>query len=156
MLRYMIPALLVVFALDQFSKWAVVWKLNLITLGRIDIWPGVLHFVMGWNRGINFGLFAGDSDLLRWALVAVALGICLWVLHWMRDEVRLAPLVSAGALIGGAMGNVLDRIRFGAVVDFLNVSCCGLHNPTSFNVADIGIFCGAMGLIFFSSNQNKT
>jgi signal peptidase II len=62
------------------------------------------------------------------------------------------------ALIGGAIGNVIDRIAYGAVADFLNMSCCGIENPYAFNVADIAIFAGALGLVLFTGTPggNKT
>ncbi|BBU58037.1 hypothetical protein KU6B_43020 [Mameliella alba] len=62
-------------------------------------------------------------------------------------------LISAGFLIGGALGNVIDRLVYGAVADFLNMSCCGIDNPYAFNVADIAIFIGAFGLILFPSRK---
>jgi signal peptidase II len=65
---------------------------------------------------------------------------------------RLA-MISAGLLVGGALGNVIDRILYGAVADFLNMSCCGIENPFSFNVADIAIFAGALGLVLFMGKQ---
>ena len=85
---------------------------------------------MAWNRGINFGLFSGDEDWTRWLLIAIALAISVWVVWWLRreDEGRLAYL-SGGLLVGGAVGNVIDRIVYGAVADFLNMSCCGFENP---------------------------
>ena len=64
-------------------------------------------------------------------------------------------LVSAGLVIGGAVGNVIDRLVYGAVADFLNVSCCGWRNPWSFNVADIAIFVGAFGLIVLSTRTGR-
>ena len=63
--------------------------------------------------------------------------------------------ISAGLLIGGALGNAFDRVVYGAVADFLNMSCCGFDNPYAFNVADIAIFAGAIGLAFFSSPENR-
>jgi signal peptidase II len=61
--------------------------------------------------------------------------------------------VSAGVLIGGALGNVVDRVVYGAVADFLNMSCCGIENPYAFNVADVAIFAGAIGLVIFSGDR---
>jgi signal peptidase II len=94
---------------------------------------------------------AGDDDLTRWVLIAVALGIVAAVLYWIRRE---PPgrwgLLGAGLLIGGALGNVIDRLLYGAVADFLNMSCCGIRNPFSFNIADIAIFAGALALVLFS------
>jgi signal peptidase II len=139
------------FALDQVTKLAVVHGLNLIERGAIDVAPPFLVFRMAWNRGVNFGLFAHHSDLVRWVLVAVALAISAWVWAWIMREGggRLAQ-ISAGLLIGGALGNVVDRVVYGAVADFLNMSCCGIENPYAFNVADIAIFAGALGLVFFT------
>jgi signal peptidase II len=144
----------VVFVLDQVTKVIVVHWLNLKTLGSMDVLPGFVHFRMAWNRGINFGLFAGDSDWTRWVLIAIALAISGWVVWWLarEDEGRLAYL-SGGLLVGGAIGNVIDRILYGAVADFLNVTCCGIENPWSFNVADISIFIGAFGLILFTGGD---
>lgn len=145
---------LVTFGLDQVSKLAVVQGLNLIGRGEIDVWPPFLVFRMAWNRGINFGLFAGDAELVRWGIVAISLVISVWVWLWVR---RTGPgrltQISAGLLVGGAMGNVIDRLWYGAVADFLNMSCCGIENPYAFNVADIAIFAGAAGLVLFAGGR---
>jgi signal peptidase II len=119
--------------------------------GEIDVLPPYLVFRMAWNRGVNFGLFASHAEAMRWALIAVALAISVWVWVWVRREGgRTWAQVSAGFLIGGALGNVVDRVAYGAVADFLNMSCCGIENPYVFNVADIAIFAGALGLVVFS------
>ena len=143
-----------IFVLDQITKVAVVFGLDLKSRGEIDVLPPLLNFRMAWNRGINFGLFAGDSDWTRWVLIAIALAISAWVVWWLarEDEGRLAYL-SGGLLVGGAIGNVIDRILYGAVADFLNITCCGIENPWSFNVADISIFAGAFGLILFTGRD---
>ncbi len=145
---------LATFGLDQATKLAIVHGLNLIERGEIDVLPPVLVFRMAWNRGINFGLFSGDSDWARWVLIAIALAISVWVWTWVRRESpgRWAQ-ISAGLLIGGAIGNVIDRIAYGAVADFLNMSCCGIENPYAFNVADIAIFAGALGLVIFTGQS---
>lgn len=138
-------------AFDQVTKWAVVHGLNLIDLAEMDVIPPYLTFRMAWNTGINFGLLSGSKDIVRWALIAIALAISAWVFIWVRREGggRIAQ-ISAGLLIGGAVGNVIDRIWYGAVADFLNMSCCGVDNPYAFNVADIAIFAGAAGLVLFT------
>lgn len=136
---------------DQISKYLVVHTLGLAERLAIDVVPPLLSFRMAWNRGVNFGLFANDADVMRWVLSAVAIAISAWVWVWVRRE-RHSRLVqgSAGMLIGGAIGNVIDRVVYGAVADFLNMSCCGLSNPYAFNVADVAIFAGAIGLVLFS------
>ena len=144
----------IVFVLDQVTKVIVVHWLNLKELGSLDVLPPFVNFRMAWNRGINFGLFAGDADWTRWLLIAIALAITAWVVWWLHreDEGRLGNL-SGGLLVGGALGNVIDRVLYGAVADFLNMTCCGFENPWSFNVADISIFLGAFGLIFFTGRD---
>jgi signal peptidase II len=142
------------FALDQASKQAVVFGLRLIDLGVIDVFPPYLTFRMAWNTGVNFGLFSHDADYARWGLIAVALAISVWVWIWtLREGASKPAQISAGLLIGGAIGNVIDRLVYGAVADFLNMSCCGIENPYAFNVADIAIFAGALGLVIFSGRK---
>jgi len=139
------------FALDQVSKLGVVFGLNLIERGEIDVIPPYLVFRMAWNRGVNFGLLTSNAEAMRWILIAVALAISVWVWVWVRREgARKWAQIAAGLLIGGALGNVVDRVAYGAVADFLNMSCCGIENPYAFNVADITIFLGALGLVVFS------
>ncbi|MFU8862620.1 MAG: signal peptidase II [Rhodobacterales bacterium] len=145
---------LAVFLADQASKYYVVHMLDLATLGAIDVYPPYLNLRMAWNYGINFGLFAQSSDIVRWLLIAVALVISAGVVWWIRkDPPGKWGLVAAGLLVGGALGNVVDRVVYGAVADFLNMSCCGFHNPYAFNIADISIFAGALGLVLFTSDK---
>ncbi|RWR06628.1 signal peptidase II [Paenirhodobacter populi] len=140
-----------VFLLDQISKYIVVHLMNLDRLLVIEVLPPWLNFHMAWNQGVNFGLMAGEGDLTRWVLIALSLVITGWVWIWVRRERHSQlMLVSAGLLIGGALGNVIDRLVYGAVADFLNMSLPFWRNPWSFNVADIAIFAGAVGLVLFS------
>lgn len=138
------------FLVDQISKYVVIHMMSLARVREIDVLPPILNFRYGENRGINFGLGTGVS---HWILVALALVICIAVLIWARRHKlpRLA-LISAGLLIGGALGNVADRLIYGYVLDFINNSCCGLNNPFVYNVADIFIFGGAFGLILFAGD----
>jgi signal peptidase II len=145
---------IVVFGIDQLSKLAVVWGLDLASRGEIDVIPPFLNFRMAWNQGVNFGLLSHDAEFMRWVLIAVALAISAWVWIWVRRD-DPAPRVQllAGLLIGGALGNVVDRVLYGAVADFLNMSCCGIENPFAFNVADVSIFVGAIGLVVFAGRD---
>ncbi|WP_204112807.1 signal peptidase II [Shimia biformata] len=143
-----------VFLADQASKYLVVHHLNLWEVGRIDVWPPFLTFRMAWNEGINFGLFASGSGSTRAILIAIAFAVIAFVLWWVRkDQPGRLAMISAGVLIGGAIGNVVDRLLYGAVADFLNMSCCGIDNPFAFNVADIAIFAGALGLLLFTGKK---
>ncbi len=144
---------ILIFALDQGSKYLVVHALNLIEIGRIDVFPPFLNFVMAWNRGINFGLGASGADWVRWALIAVSLVISLAVIVWAARRREFLFSIGAGFVVGGALGNVIDRVQYGAVADFLNMSCCGINNPFVFNVADIAIFVGAALLIVLSGEK---
>ena len=145
-----------VLTLDQATKLAVVQGLDLLNRGEIQVWPPFLVFRMAWNQGINFGLLAHGSDVMRWALVALALAIAAWVWVWVRREPHsLVVQLAAGLLIGGALGNVIDRLVYGAVADFLNMSVPGIENPYSFIVADVAIFVGAVGLVLFTG-RDKT
>ncbi|MGA0540354.1 signal peptidase II [Neotabrizicola sp. VNH66] len=145
------------FVLDQATKIGVVHGLNLIERGEIDILPPFLTFRMAWNYGINFGLFSGPNEVTRWAIIVISIAISIWVWLWIRRaHPRRLAQVSAGLLVGGALGNVIDRLRYGAVADFLNMSCCGIENPYAFNVADIAIFAGAAGLVLFTGTPGKS
>ena len=145
-----------IFILDQLSKYLVVHVMRLDQRQEVGVFPPFLNFRMAWNQGINFGLFQSGADVMRWILIGVALVIAAWVWLWVRRE-RHQPrvLVSAGLLIGGALGNVVDRMIYGAVADFLNMSMPGIDNPYSFNVADVAIFAGALGLVFYTGRPAK-
>lgn len=143
-----------VFLVDQASKYLVVHWMDLRNLGTIEVAPPFLVLRMAWNYGINFGLMAEDSPYTRWILIAVAVAISGAVLWWIRHEPGGKwQKIAAGMMVGGAMGNVIDRVLYGAVADFLNMSCCGLDNPYAFNVADISIFIGAFGMVILSPSK---
>jgi len=136
------------FLLDQLSKLVVVHGLGLATVGRIDVIAPFLVFRMAWNRGINFGLFASHDQFARFFLIALAVGISAWIFLWVRGgRHRPAQVAAAGLVVGGALANAVDRILYGAVADFINVSCCGIRNPYAFNLADVAIFLGAAALV---------
>ncbi len=146
----------IVFALDHGSKWLVVEWLDLRHRLALDVWPPFLRLRMGWNEGINFGLFAHEAEAMRWGLVVLALAVSGWLVWWARRHLA-APVAraAAGAVAGGALGNALDRVLHGAVADFLNMSCCGIANPYAFNIADVGIVGGAILLIFVADRHRS-
>ena len=149
----LIRTAIVVIVLDQLSKLVVVHALDLKTVNVILVADPYLILRMAWNEGINFGFlpFAG-----RWVLIGLAALICAWIIGWMiRDKPGRWVQISAGLVVGGAIGNMIDRVAYGAVADFLNMSCCGFENPWSFNVADIAIFFGAAGLILLTGDTKK-
>lgn len=142
-----------IFVLDQLTKFIVVEYLDLKMKLAIDVIPPLVNFRMAWNEGINFGLL-GDYDL-RWILIAVSIAVSIWVLWWGRSFTGWFAAFLVGCIVGGALGNTVDRVVYGAVADFLNMSCCGWRNPFSFNVADIAIFVGAFGLVLFSEKLHR-
>lgn len=153
-MRHLYRFALVTLLLDQLSKWIVVQGLGLKTAYEIDVLPPFVNFRMAWNDGVNFGLGGGGGHFAKYFLIVLALAISGWVFFWVRREKpRTLGYIAAGLLIGGALGNVIDRFIYGAVADFLNMSCCGFENPYSFNVADIAIFAGAFGLILFTGGK---
>ena len=139
-------ASLIAFGLDRLSKVVIVHWLDLASLHRIPVWPPYLNFAMAWNKGVNFG-FLGAFDV-RWLLVAISVVVSLALALWVRDKSGWIVPLGAGAIVGGALGNAYDRVVYGAVADYLNMSCCAINNPYSFNVADVWIFCGAIVLIW--------
>ncbi|WP_028093405.1 signal peptidase II [Pseudodonghicola xiamenensis] len=144
------------FLLDQASKYLVVHWMGLARLRSIDVLPPVLNFRYGENRGINFGLLDNNSDLARWLLIGFSTAVCIVVLTWvMRTQPVRRMQIAAGLLVGGALGNVVDRLLYGYVLDFLNMSCCGIENPFVFNIGDVFIFLGAAGLILFENQSDR-
>jgi len=152
----MLSVAIVFFLIDRISKFWVVDILDLASVGQIQVLPPYLTFRMGWNRGINFGLFnMGDDG--KWVLIVLGLVVVTFVIMWTRHARGWLVPAATGAIVGGALGNIFDRIVYGAVADFLNMSCCGISNPFAFNIADIAIFAGAFILIIFAdSGSTKT
>ena len=85
----------------------------------------------------------------------LSFAISIGLLWWIRKSTNSIRQFCVSLIVGGALGNAVDRIFFGAVADFLNVSCCGVQNPFSFNVADIAIFVGAFALIIWDKSENE-
>jgi signal peptidase II len=139
-------ALLVV-VLDQLTKAWIVSGLDLREIGRVNILPPILNFTWVENRGVSFGLF-GDGSA-RWMLSLFSIvvsGILAW---WALRADRRLLITAIGLVMGGAIGNVIDRIRFGFVVDFIDFSGTGFF-PWVFNIADSAITVGVILLILDS------
>jgi len=148
-LRQGLPLAVLLLLVDQASKWWVLNGIDLPARGNqpvLSAGPFGLDLTMVWNRGVTFGLLSGDGPLNHLLLALLAGGIALFLLRWMvRAETRLVAL-ALGAIIGGAIGNVIDRLRFGAVVDFLRAHAWG-WDWYVFNIADAGIICGVAVLL---------
>jgi signal peptidase II len=129
----------IVMVLDQISKWWIITAV--MQPPRVIEVTSFFNLVMAWNRGVSFSLFTHDAEFMPYVLVAVALGIVVFLLSWLRRADRAFLAFAIGMVIGGALGNVIDRLRFGAVADFLDFHVLGYHWP-AFNVADTGISVG--------------
>lgn len=142
-LGYKIAAL--VFLLDQLSKLWIIHSVKLQEMGQIEVLP---VFALTWveNRGVSMGMLNGTGDIGRWALVALTGAIAVAVAIWLRREQSKPDVVALGLVLGGAFGNILDRIRFGYVVDFLHFFWGELHFYV-FNVADAAITVGVILLL---------
>lgn len=151
LLRWLLPAAVVIFLVDRVSKWLIIEGLGLPVLGSYEVWPPYLQFRMLWNTGINFGIGAGGGETTRWLLIALSIAISIGVVWWVLRRGTIGLAIGAGVLVGGAIGNAWDRVVYGAVADFLNMSCCGIDNPFSFNVADVAIFAGALWIALKAS-----
>ncbi|MFN5589373.1 MAG: signal peptidase II [Holosporales bacterium] len=99
-----------------------------------------------WNHGVSFGLFKADSTAHVWALIGVALALVSLVTWWLFKSPDRLHALCYGAIIGGALGNIIDRLRFGAVFDFLDFYLATWHYP-AFNIADSAIVCGVCWLL---------
>ena len=137
----------VIVVLDQLSKWWVV-EVVMNPPRTIEV-TSFFNLVMGWNRGVSFGLFNTGSAVTEWLLPAVAAVIIIVLTVWLSRVDRLLLGAALGSIIGGALGNVIDRLRYGAVADFLDVHAMGYHWP-AFNLADTMITVGAAVLIIDS------
>ncbi|MBB6254675.1 signal peptidase II [Nitrospirillum iridis] len=145
--RFGIPGLLaaiLVLALDQASKAAILDRFTQAGDGVILL--PFFNLVLVWNHGVSFGLFNQGGATGTVMLIVLALVITAAMAVWMRRASRLIEAVCAGMVIGGALGNVIDRLRLGAVVDFLDFHIAAWHWP-AFNVADSGIVVGMLVLV---------
>lgn len=143
------------YAIDQASKWWVLEEMGLRELRAVEIAP-FLNFVYALNTGVNFGLFSSSSDTQQYALAGFAAAVSAILLVWSARTDRLWIALGCGMVIGGALANATDRLTEGGVVDFLNVSCCGIRNPFAFNLADVAIFAGAALLAWVSWSDDDT
>ena len=153
-LRWVVAIGLVVVALDQVSKWQI---LRSLTLAPVEV-TGFFNLVLVCNTGISFGLLPGDSPLKAWLLSGFALAVVVGLLVWVRNKDSRLLVAGCGLVVGGALGNVIDRLRVGCVIDFLDFHAAGWHWP-AFNLADSAITVGVALLLvhglFFDVSEGK-
>lgn len=138
--------------LDQLVKWWVLAEL-MDPPAVINV-TGFFNLVLVWNRGVSFGLFDSDSHWGPILLAGLALLIVVVLLVWLTRAGSRLSAVAIGMVLGGAVGNVIDRVRFGAVVDFLDFHALGYHWP-AFNVADSAISIGVGLLLYDGLFENR-
>ena len=138
---------------DQLSNHWILFVYDLPSRFSVPI-AGPFSLTMVWNRGVSFGLFRADADLVRWLLAAFSVIVAVVLAVWARKAERPFMAIGLGLVIGGALGNVIDRIRFGAVADFLDFQRLGFF-PWVFNVADSAITIGVVFLLLDSMRKES-
>ena len=133
-----------VLASDQWTKWWIVF--HVMQPPQVIEVTSFFNLVMGWNYGVSFGMLSSVQELSTWLLPCIVLAIIAGLLIWLLQVNQLRQAIGLGFIIGGAIGNLIDRFRFGAVADFLDFHFLGFHFP-AFNIADSAITIGAAVLI---------
>lgn len=138
----------IVFVLEQITKWIVLGPLDLRNKApnTIEILP-IFQLNYTENHGISLGLFQASSDAMRWGLVAVTAAIAVGVAFWIAREDKRWDQIALGMVLGGALGNILDRVRHGYVVDFADLHFGEFRPFFIFNVADAAISIGVAILL---------
>jgi len=137
-----------IFVLDQALKAWILFVFRLPERPPVRVWP-LFDLVMVWNRGISYGLFQQESDLGRYGLVVLSVVAAVGLGVWLRRSTSALVAVALGLLIGGALGNAVDRALYGAVADFVLLYWIPVF-PYVFNLADSAIVAG-VGLLLYDS-----
>lgn len=145
--RGLLLAMVIVIA-DQATKHWILHGIDLPSLRKIEI-SGIFDLTYVENRGASFGMLSG----MRWPLVIISTGVALGLAWWLGRLRRPAAAIAVGFIIGGALGNLYDRLAYGFVVDFLDFS--GLYFPWVFNIADAAINVGIAFLIYDAWRTGK-
>jgi signal peptidase II len=137
---------ILVFAADQLSKWYVTGPLALPQRDSFEILP-IFRLLWVGNRGVSMGIFVAGSEVQRWGLTLFTIGIAAFVAAWLMRETRRWDRIALGLILGGALGNILDRVRLGYVTDFLNLHFGAWSPFLVFNIADAAISIGVAFLV---------
>jgi signal peptidase II len=143
---------LVTLLLDQASKLWLLFGYNLAGRGRVPLLP-FFDLVLTWNRGISYGMFQQDTTLGRFVLLGITLGAVVLLWLWLARATNRLMALSLGLIIGGALGNAIDRLAYGAVADFalFHITTASFtFNWYVFNLADAAIVAGVAGLLYDS------
>ena len=149
---------LVVFALDQLTKWIVTGPLEIKRIGDQLVLLPIFNFTYTENNGISLGLLNAQTDVGRWMLVALTSAIAIGVAVWIGREKNRIDQAALGMVLGGALGNILDRVRHGYVVDFADLHFGDFRPFLVFNVGDAAISIAVVILLLraFLSRKERT
>ena len=142
-----LAAAAILFLADQLSKWLVTGPLGIDQLGAVRELTSFFSLRFVPNVGVSLGLLPADGGATRWALVAMTGAIAVGVAVWMTREKNPTDQLALGCVLGGALGNILDRVRFGYVVDFADLHFGEWRPFLVFNVADAAITVGVLALL---------
>ena len=143
-----------IFCLDFFSKFLVINYFDLASRGRVYLTP-FLDFILVMNSGISYGLFSGGGNLQRWLLVVISILIILYLYYWANNSKSYLIKLSLYIMVGGALGNVFDRVVYGEVIDFISLHVFNYYWYV-FNIADVAIvLSGLLILIFLTKDSFK-
>jgi signal peptidase II len=134
----------IVIAIDQLSKWLILTEV--MNPPRVIEITGFLNLVLVSNKGVSFGLFSSDAVWAQPALASFAALVSILLVFWMRQAQHCFSAIFLGLVVGGALGNAIDRLLHEAVVDFLDFHVAGYHWPV-FNIADSAITIGVIFII---------
>jgi signal peptidase II len=137
---------MVIFLIDQISKYWIITLLQLPQRGQIEL-MSILNFTWVENRGVSLGMLTASSDTQRWLLVGLTGAISLGVVIWIWREKRTQDVLALGLVLGGAIGNLIDRVRYGYVADFIDLHFGDFQPFLVFNVADAAITIGVVILV---------
>ena len=156
MLPFGLGCAAIVIAVDQLSKWLILTEV--MNPPRVIEITGFLNLVLVSNKGVSFGLFSSDAVWAQPALASFAALVSILLVFWMRQAQHCFSAISLGLVVGGALGNAIDRLLHEAVVDFLDFHVAGYHWPV-FNIADSAITIGVIFIIaeglFAGQKQTK-
>ena len=146
-----------IFGLDQLAKWVVTGPLQLREVGQIVLLP-IFNLTYTENNGISLGLLNATNPVGRWMLVTLTGAIAIGVAYWIGKEKNRFDQLALGMVLGGALGNILDRVRFGYVVDFADLHFGDFRPFLVFNVGDAAISIGVVILLLraFLTRKERT
>jgi len=142
-----IGAVILVFIADQLTKWLVTGPLGINELGDQMVLLPIFNFTFTKNTGISLGLLTANGELGRWLLVAMTAIIAGGIAWWITHEHKRGDQLALGMVLGGALGNILDRVRLGYVIDFCDLHFGDWRPFLVFNVADAAISIGVIILL---------